>query len=222
MTSIELTTMAAKGGRPLVNIGPTTLSDIYAALREAVNTALANAPVADSVVEPLKPVTDIGKPGSPSKFIDFVGVNAYVSDSWYYREQFTSQVTGETTRDLIAIRVKADMMTLAFSALLTDRTTVEAVRAIHIYKLVNKQRRLTTVDISNALSHQDYPYVYVTFPGVVLVKPGEELAIEFEYNQPWLADKTAGASSTSPVTVTLLFKLLPAVKVIPRAASVYS
>jgi hypothetical protein len=72
------------------------------------------------------------------------------------------------------------------------------------------------------MSHQDYPYVYVTFPGVVLVKPGEELAVEFEYNQPWLADKTAGASSTSPVTVTLLFKLLPAVKVIPRAASVYS
>ncbi|MGC8583508.1 MAG: hypothetical protein ACP5MH_07230 [Thermoproteus sp.] len=212
-------------GKSLINVGLTTLADVDKYLNAAVDALLAmkgRQITNDSVIEYLRSVSDIGKPGSPSRFTDTVAVNNYASDSWYFQQQFTAQQTAETSATVVAFRTKAEQIGLAFSAVQLDQTALNAFRLINIYKLMTGQRKVFSVDLRAAATFRDYPFAIVTFPSVVVVNPGEEIMVEVEYNQPWLAQQTASASSTAPVTITALIKLEPTVKLIPRASSSYT
>jgi hypothetical protein len=207
-----------------VNVGFAYIGDVQAIEQEAIEKLLQNIKLiapngSDAVIDPLFPLTDIGTPTAPSKFVDAVAANNY-RDDWTLTYRFTSPVSS-FKGDAFAFRVKADAMVLAFGAVLLDQEAVNAIRHINIYKQMNKQRLVYTVDVSRAVSAEGLPYYFVPFGAVLLVKPSEEVAVELIFSEKYLTEKTAGASGTTPVDVTIKMQLLPSVKLIPKASSAY-
>jgi hypothetical protein len=179
---------------------------------------VANSP-ADVTLDPLFPLTDIGTPTAPSKFTDAVSANNY-RDDWTLTFQFTSPTTSYRA-DAFGFRVKADAMVLAFGALLLDAEAVKALRHINIYRALNKQRLMYTVDASRVTTCDSCPYYYVPLGARLVVRPSEEVVMELVFSESYITQKTAGASATAPVDVAIKVQLLPATKLIPRASSAY-
>jgi hypothetical protein len=207
-----------------VNVGQPYLADVVYAEEQAIQALLdnyhlvANSP-ADVTIDPLLPLTDIGTPGAPSKFTDAVTVNNY-KDDWTLTFQFVSPDTSFKA-DAFGFRVKADAAVFAFGAVLLDAEAVKAIRHINIYRALNKQRLAYTVDVARATTCDSCPYFYVPFGARLIVRPSEELVVELVFSESYITQKTANASGTSPVNVTVKVQLLPSVKLIPKASSAY-
>jgi hypothetical protein len=205
-----------------VNVGQPYIADVIYFEEQAIQALLdnyrlvANTP-AEVVIDPLLPLTDIGTPGAPSKFVDTVSANNY-RDDWTLTFQFTSPTTSFKA-DAFGFRVKADAMVLAFGALLLDAETVRAIRHINIYRALNKQRLAYTIDVSRATTCDSCPYFYVPLGARLVVRPSEEIVVELVFSESYLAQKTASARGDNPVSVTVKVQLLPSVKLIPKASS---
>jgi hypothetical protein len=207
-----------------VNAGQPYLADVVYAEDQAIQALLDNYGLvasnpADVTIDPLFPLTDIGTPTAPSKFTDAVSANNY-KDDWTLAFQFTAPATSYKA-DAFGFRVKADAMVLAFGAILLDAEAVKALRHINIYRALNKQRLAYTVDVARATTCDSCPYYYIPFGAKLVVRPAEEVVVELVFSENYITQKTASASTNSPVNVAIKVQLLPSVKLIPKASSAY-
>ena len=93
-----------------------------------------------------------------------------------------------------------------------------ALHHIYFYRDTGKRRLRYAVDVSRAISPQDYPLHFISFGGqVVTVRDGEEFAVELHFSDSWV-QQVAGAAAS---TVNMKIVLLPPVKIIPKAASAF-
>jgi hypothetical protein len=224
MSMSIMSRIAQSGVSYHVNVGQPYLADVIYAEEQAIQALLdnyrlvANSP-ADVVIDPLLPLTDIGTPTAPSKFTDAVSANNY-KDDWTLTFRFTSPVTAYKD-DAFGFRVKADAAVLAFGAVLLDAEAVKALRHINIYRALNKQRLAYTIDVARATTCDSCPYYYVPLGARLVVRPSEEVVVELVFSESYIMQKTASATATSPVEVTIKVQLLPPVKLIPKASSAY-